>query len=120
MRRIRDLRKYDLPDTLLDIWTQQQGEYLLPVQEVAVQRYGLFEGRSLVISSPTSSGKTFVGEMAAMRAAFAGKRVLYLTPLRALAEEKFHTFRARYGSYGIKVVMATRDRGEFDRGFEQG
>ncbi len=120
MRRIRDLRKYDLPDTLLDIWAQQQGEFLLPVQEVAVQRYGLFEGRSLVISSPTSSGKTFVGEMAAMRATFAGKRVLYLTPLRALAEEKFHTFRARYGAYGVKVVVATRDRREFDRDIEQG
>lgn len=120
MRRIRDLRKYDLPDTLLDIWNQQQGEFLLPVQEVAVQRYDLFEGRSLVISSPTSSGKTFVGEMAAMRATFAGKRVLYLTPLRALAEEKFQTFRARYSAYGVKVVVATRDRREFDRDIEQG
>ncbi len=120
MRRIRDLRKYGLPDTLLDIWTQQQGEFLLPVQEVAVQRYSLFEGRSLVISSPTSSGKTFVGEMAAMRATFAGKRVLYLTPLRALAEEKYQTFLSRYGAYGVKVVVATRDRREFDRDIEQG
>lgn len=120
MRRIQDLRKYDLPDTLLQIWTQQQGEFLLPVQEAAVQRYGLFEGRSLVISSPTSSGKTFVGEMAAMRAAFAGKRVLYLTPLRALAEEKYQTFRARYSAYGVKVVVATRDRREFDREIAQG
>ena len=120
MRRIRDLRKYELSDTLLDIWTQQQGEFLLPVQEVAVQRYGLFEGRSLVISSPTSSGKTFVGEMAAMRATFAGKRVLYLTPLRALAEEKFQTFRTRYGDYGVKVAVATRDRREFDHDIEQG
>ncbi|MBI3303508.1 MAG: DEAD/DEAH box helicase, partial [Deltaproteobacteria bacterium] len=120
MRRIRDLRKYGLPDTLLDIWAQQQGEFLLPVQEVAVQRYGLFEGRSLVISSPTSSGKTFVGEMAAMRATFAGKRVLYLTPLRALAEEKYQTFRARYSAYGVKVVVATRDRREFDRDIELG
>jgi helicase len=120
MRRIRDLRKYGLPDTLLDIWAQQQGEFLLPVQEVAVQRYDLFEGRSLVISSPTSSGKTFVGEMAAMRATFAGKRVLYLTPLRALAEEKYQTFRARYADYGVKVVVATRDRREFDRDIEQG
>jgi helicase len=120
MRRIRDLRKYSLPDTLLDIWAQQQGEFLLPVQEVAVQRYGLFEGRSLVISSPTSSGKTFVGEMAAMRATFAGKRVLYLTPLRALAEEKYQTFLTRYGAYGVKVVVATRDRREFDRDIEQG
>ncbi len=120
MRRIRDLRKYELPDTLLEIWTQQQGEFLLPVQEVAVQRYGLFEGQSLVISSPTSSGKTFVGEMAAMRATFAGKRVLYLTPLRALAEEKFHTFRSRYANYGVKVVVATRDHREFDHDIEQG
>ncbi|HKA55076.1 MAG TPA: DEAD/DEAH box helicase [Candidatus Binatia bacterium] len=120
MRRIYDLRRYGLPETLLDIWVQQQGEFLLPVQEAAVQRYGLFDGRSLVISSPTSSGKTFVGEMAAMRAAFAGKRVLYLTPLRALADEKFYTFRSRYGAYGIKVVVATRDRREFDRDIEQG
>lgn len=120
MRRIRDLRKYGLPDTLLGIWEQQQGEFLLPVQEAAVQRYSLFEGRSLVISSPTSSGKTFVGEMAAMRAIFAGKRVLYLTPLRALAEEKYHTFRTRYSAYGVKVVVATRDRREFDHDIEQG
>jgi len=120
VRRIRDLRKYGLPDTLLQIWEQQQGEFLLPVQEAAVQRYSLFEGRSLLISSPTSSGKTFVGEMAAMRATFEGKRVFYLTPLRALAEEKYQTFRARYSAYGVKVVVATRDRREFDRDIEQG
>ena len=120
MRRIRDLRKYGLPDNLLAIWEQQQGDFLLPVQEVAVQRYGLFDGQSLIISSPTSSGKTFVGEMAAMRATFAGKRVLYLTPLRALAEEKFQTFRDRYGTYGVKVVVATRDHHEFDQDIEQG
>lgn len=120
MRRVRDLRKYELPDALLEIWERQQGEFLLPVQEVAVQRYGLFDGRSLVISSPTSSGKTFVGEMAALRAAFAGQRVLYLTPLRALAEEKYETFRARYATYGVKVVVATRDRREFDNDIEHG
>ena len=120
MRRVRDLRKYELPDALLEIWERQQGEFLLPVQEVAVQRYGLFDGRSLLISSPTSSGKTFVGEMAALRAAFAGQRVLYLTPLRALAEEKYETFRARYGTYGVKVVVATRDRREFDNDIEHG
>lgn len=120
MRRVRDLRKYDLSDTLLEIWERQQGEFLLPVQEVAVQRYGLFDGRSLLISSPTSSGKTFVGEMAALRAAFAGQRVLYLTPLRALAEEKYETFRTRYGTYGVKVVVATRDRREFDHDIEHG
>ena len=120
MRRVRDLRKYELPDSLLEIWERQQGEFLLPVQEIAVQRYGLFDGRSLVISSPTSSGKTFVGEMAALRSAFAGQRVLYLTPLRALAEEKYETFRARYGTYGVKVVVATRDRREFDHDIEHG
>ncbi len=45
MRRIRDVRKYGLPDTLLGIWEQQQGEFLLPVQEAAVQRYGLLDCR---------------------------------------------------------------------------
>ena len=120
MRRIRDLRKYGLPETLLEIWERAQGGVLLPVQEAAVYRYGLFDGRSLVISSPTSSGKTFVGEMAAFKAAFEGRKILYLVPLKALAEEKYHTFRERYAAYGVKVVIATRDRREFDADIEQG
>ncbi len=120
MRRVRDLRKYNLPETLLEIWEQAQGEFLLPVQEVAVYRYGLFDGKSQVISSPTSSGKTFVGEMAALKSAFEGKKILYLVPLRALAEEKYRTFRERYAAYGVKVVVATRDRREFDADIEQG
>jgi helicase len=46
--------------------------------------------------------------------------VLYLTPLRALAEEKFQTFTTRYSTYGVKVVVATRDHREFDHDIEHG
>ena len=118
--RIVDLREHGIPEALLEIWRRHQGESLLPVQELAIRRYGLFEGRSLVISSPTSSGKTFVGEMAALKVAFEGKKVLYLVPLKALAEEKYQTFHDRYAAYGVKVVIATRDRREFDAEIERG
>jgi len=39
------------------------------------------------VIAPTSSGKTFIGEMAAITQLIHQKKVLYLVPLRSLAEE---------------------------------
>ena len=55
---------------------------------------GLLEGKSLVISSPTASGKTLIAMMAAFKKIKErGKKVVYLTPLRALASEKYTEFK---------------------------
>ncbi len=70
--------------------------------------------RNLIVFSPTSSGKTFVGEMAMVQAARQNRKVFYLVPLKALAEEKYEELRDRYDDAGIRVIVSSRDHSEFD------
>ncbi|MFW5867332.1 MAG: DEAD/DEAH box helicase, partial [Armatimonadota bacterium] len=98
-----------MPSIVLDAWERTCGTKLLPVQERAVKA-GVLSGRSLLVSAPTSAGKTFVGEMAAIQAALSGRKVVYLVPTRALAEAKYREFRARYTPLGLTIAIATRDR----------
>ncbi len=85
---------------------------LYPPQELAVKA-GLLEGdESFVIAAPTASGKTLVGEMAALKAHFESKgKVLYTVPLRALAREKYDEFTRKYRKFGLGIVQST---GDFD------
>jgi helicase len=118
--KMGDLIRYGIPVELIRSWTSYESETLLPLQEIAVKRHGLFSGSSLVIQAPTSSGKTFIGEMAAVRAALDRQKALYLVPLKALAEEKYHDFTQKYGAYGIKVIVSSRDFREFDGDLQRG
>jgi replicative superfamily II helicase len=54
-----------------------------------VQKAKVLDGGNAVIFSPDIVGKTFVGEMAAVRTARKSRRVIYLVPQKSLAEEKF-------------------------------
>jgi len=117
--KINTLEAYNLPPDILRIWRESIGPTLLPVQERAVKEFGLFSDGNLIVFSPTSSGKTFIGEMAAIKAASEKKKVLYLVPQKALAEEKFQELRARYREAGMKVVVSSRDRREFDEEIER-
>lgn len=112
--RIETLEAYNVPSDLLEIWRDTVGPTLLPVQELAVKEYGLFTGGNLIVFSPTSSGKTFIGEMAAVKAARENAKVFYLVPQKALAEEKYREFSKRYAGAGIDVAISSRDRREFD------
>ncbi|HID91206.1 TPA: DEAD/DEAH box helicase, partial [Candidatus Bathyarchaeota archaeon] len=87
---------------------------LYPPQEAAIKA-GALEGRNLVLASPTASGKTLVAELCALRHVLEmNGKVLYLTPLRALAQEKYETFlryrtlRKRSGR-PIRVGISTGD-----------
>ena len=79
-----------------------------PCQEQSVDA-GLFDRENIVVSTPTASGKTLVGEMAMRHNADQGKSV-YVVPLRALASEKHEDFTERHSD--LDVTMAT---GEMDR-----
>src|SRR5512136_2982443 len=66
---------------------------LYPPQEDAV-RAGALEGKNLVLASPTASGKTLIAELCAIKHVLEKNgKTLYLTPLRALANEKYHEFQ---------------------------
>lgn len=118
--KMTELLRYGIPLEIIQLWGEQESETLLPVQAMAVKRHGLFDGGNLLIQAPTSSGKTFIGEMAALQTALRRKKVLYLVPLKALAEEKWVDFRDKYAPYGVKVIISTRDHRDFDPALEAG
>lgn len=82
---------------------------LYPPQAECVHK-GLLNGRNLLISIPTASGKTLLAEMAMWTQVAAGGKCLYIVPLRALASEKYEEFSKR----GAKVGVATGDLDQAD------
>jgi superfamily II RNA helicase len=67
----------------------------------------LDSGRSVVVCSPTGSGKTLIGEYVIHRALAGDKRVFYTTPLKALSNQKLRDFRVVFGA--DKVGLLTGD-----------
>ncbi len=102
------------------VWRRTLGGSLLPLQEKAVREFGFLHGRDLVVFAPTASGKTFVGELAALRQIEQGRAVAFLVPTRALAEEKAREFCERYRNLRLRVVCSTRERPESDRAVAEG
>jgi archaea-specific helicase len=81
-----------------------QGTHLLPVQVLALQN-GLMDGENLLVVSATASGKTLIGELAGIPQALKGGKFLFLTPLVALANQKYRDFMKRYHKLDLKVSM---------------
>jgi helicase len=84
---------------------------LYPPQEMALN-HGILEGKSVLMTTPTASGKTLIAMMAIHNALKRNKKAVYLTPLRALASEKYDDMKAletlNFGRK-IKVMVATGD-----------
>jgi helicase len=103
--RVEDVK---IPEELVQFFKEKGIEELYPPQELAV-RAGLLEGKSLVVSTPTASGKTLLALMAAyLRAKEHRKKVVYLAPLRALASEKYAEF-SEFARFGIQTAISTGD-----------
>jgi superfamily II RNA helicase len=64
----------------------------------------LSQGHSVVVSAPTGSGKTLIGEYAIYRALAHGQRVFYTTPLKALSNQKLRDFRAQFGNDQVGLM----------------
>lgn len=63
--------------------------------------------RSVLVCAPTGAGKTVVGEFGVWLALQRGGKAFYTTPLKALSNQKFGDFIARYGA--SKVGLLTGD-----------
>jgi helicase len=81
---------------------------LRPCQEKAINS-GLLDFKSLLICTPTASGKTLIAEMAALENITSGKgKTVYIVPLKALATEKYKSFKQKY-SHLIKIGISIGD-----------
>ncbi len=65
------------------------------------------EGSGVLVAAPTGAGKTVVGEFAAYFAINLGKKCFYTTPIKALSNQKYSEFVAKFGT--DKVGLLTGD-----------
>ncbi len=102
-----------LESSIIDFLKSEGYEELFEPQERSVKA-GLFDGKkNFLITIPTASGKTLIAMLAILSHLSKYKtKVVYLTPLRALASEKFEEFKKLEKlSLGrkIKVALSTGD-----------
>lgn len=114
------LAAFGIAPSLIAAW-KSRFPTLNALQLAAVNDQRVLDGESLLVVAPTSSGKTFIGELAAARAVLTGRKAVFLLPYKALVNEKFDEFSALYGeALGLRVIRCSGDysdqTGELVRG----
>jgi superfamily II RNA helicase len=102
--RVEDIRAGDLLDRFLD-YVKGLNLDLYPAQEEAILE--LLDGKNVILSTPTGSGKSLVATAMAFRAIALGERAYYTCPIKALVSEKFFAFCNDFGP--DQVGMMTGD-----------
>ncbi|MDH5623575.1 MAG: DEAD/DEAH box helicase, partial [Candidatus Bathyarchaeota archaeon] len=87
------IEELPIPESVKQVIISSGITELYPPQEEAILA-GALEGKNLVLASPTASGKTLIAELCALKHILERNgKVLYLSPLRALASEKYEEFK---------------------------
>ena len=102
------IKNMDIPEKSKTRFIERGIEELNPPQEKSVDM-GVLQGKSMVVASPTASGKTAVAEFAFLKKILdEDKKCVYIVPLRALAQEKYNDFK-KYEDLGIDVAVSVGD-----------
>jgi helicase len=116
------IEKLDLPESAIDFLKSQGYEKLYPPQADSVKS-GLLNGKSVLVSAPTASGKTLIAMLSMISYISKNKgKIIYLSPLRALAAEKFSEFKklekVALGNK-VKVGISTGDFENIEKNLEK-
>src|SRR3954462_1330239 len=98
------LSKRESPTTsvLLDAflgYIQAKKLELYPAQEAAILE--LFEGKNVILNTPTGSGKSLVAAALHFKSLAQGKRSVYTCPIKALVNEKWMALCKEFGAQNI-------------------
>ncbi len=77
---------------------------LMPVQILSLKE-GLLENEDLLVVSQTGSGKTLIGELSGISKAMKDEKMIYLSPLVALANQKYNDFKKHYEKLGLSIAI---------------
>jgi replicative superfamily II helicase len=88
---------------LASLYGRKTAEVELWPSQLAAARRSSDLSDDLVVALPTSAGKTRVAELAALMTLSTGKRVLIVTPLRALSAQTERSFRNTFAPLGFAV-----------------
>ncbi len=117
-----NIAKLKLPESAIEFLKSQGFTKLYPPQADSVKS-GLLDGKSILVSAPTASGKTLIAMLAMLSYISNNKgKVIYLSPLRALAAEKFTEFKklekVALGNK-VKVAISTGDFENIEKNLEK-
>ena len=116
------IEKLDLPKPAKDFFKAEGYSELYPPQVDSIEA-GLLDQKNLLVSAPTASGKTLIATLAMINNLINNNgKVVYLSPLRALAAEKFSEFKKIEKiplGRKIKVQISTGDFESIDKTLEQ-
>lgn len=108
---IQSLAAFGFSAEIRQAWSQSIPT-LNDLQLAAINGYGVLDGENLVVTAPTSSGKTMIGEIAALAGAQRRRRAVFLLPMRALVNDKFEQFTNLYGPAGLRTIRATGEHSD--------
>lgn len=118
---ISELSQFGLSNAVLTAWSEMFQNGLNDLQLKSVNDFRILNGESLVVVAPTSSGKTFIGELATVKAIIGGQKAVFLLPYRALVNEKYEQFTELYSSHiGMRVIRCTGDYSDQTGAFVRG
>ena len=100
----------ELLDRFLD-YVAERGLELYPAQEEAILE--LFEGKNVILNTPTGSGKSLVATALHFKSLARRQRSVYTCPIKALVNEKFLALCRDFGpdNVGMATGDATVNRG---------
>ncbi|MBP9913033.1 MAG: DUF3516 domain-containing protein [Opitutaceae bacterium] len=93
------------PDAVLDRFLAviaERGLELYPEQEEAILE--LFDGKNVILATPTGSGKSLVAAALHYKALCAGERSVYTCPIKALVNEKFLSLCRDFGPENVGMM----------------
>lgn len=99
-----DMSRLKIPKDFRDILIDYGNTKLLPIQILSIKE-GLLRNKNILAVSATGSGKTLIGELAGVPKAMNGEKFIFLTPLVALANQKYRDFKEKYKPLGLKVSI---------------
>ena len=82
--------------------TEYQGFKLDKFQIEAIE--AINNGKSVIVSAPTGTGKTVVADYLVEKYIQEGKRVIYTAPIKALSNQKFKDFSKQFGSDNVGIM----------------
>lgn len=111
-----------LSKSSIDFLKKEGYSELYPPQQDSIDS-GLLDGKNILVSAPTASGKTLIAIIGMLNYLSKNKgKIVYLSPLRALAAEKFSEFKKLESvDFGrkIKTQISTGDYESVDKGLEK-
>src|SRR6202171_4082223 len=90
------------PQSLIDAFQATLPFTLDPFQVEAIEKLEAHQG--VLVSAPTSSGKTVIADYAVFRGLETDARTIYTTPLKALSNQKYRDYRRLHGDGYVGLV----------------